>query len=138
MIVNITGTKTNGQFVFDSPPLRLEDQSSFKIRLLHLHYKFAETESNGQIDHNELLALTTNLVDRSFTNISQSIHNFCFDGNSTWQNVRQEDPLFYPLVLHELDNATFQIVSLYEDRTLELEKIFIQIKIETQITHGWF
>ena len=121
------------------PVIRLDSRQPYKIALRHLHYELYNNATNQALVNNTLLSLATNLVDRSANNVTQSLFNFCYDGNTGfWQNVKPENPVFYPLSLFEIENGSFEVIQLYKEGILQLSKVFIQLQIELDHGHGWF
>ena len=138
MIINVEGKKKGAVFEFCLPSLRLDDRISYKIGISHLHFVLENNERNKELHDNELLALSTNLVDRSSLNPSQSALFFPFVlKKHYWQDVRYSSVKFFTLALHEIENASFQILKLHDDEPLSLELFFVQLEIEKDLTHGW-
>ena len=139
MIVNIIGQRNeHDEWKINIPAIRLDSRQPYKIALRHLHYKLYNNATNQTIINNTLLSLATNLVDRSANNVVQSLSNFCYDGNTgLWQNVKYENPVFYPISLFEIENGSFEVIQLYKEETLRLSKLFIQLQIELDHEHGW-
>ncbi len=142
MIINIvgrqTGDKLDTKLEIVVPPVRFDSRLTYKVSIRHLHFILANNDVNRHLHDNELLCLTTNLVDLSSINTMQSPLFFAFNAKRhLWQNIKFPDSTCYNLALHEIDNASFGIVKVYNEQQLILDNIFIQLEIQREITHGW-
>ena len=81
---------------------------------------------------------TLNLIDRSTLNPFQELWSFPFVAKQQlWQFVKDDGLLFYPLALHRIESASFNVLQFYSGNILKIEKIFIQLEILSDIAHGW-
>ena len=137
MILNIEGQKNNGNFRFILPAIRLDDRLCYKICVRHLHYVLEDNNQIKNIPDGTLLSLATNLVDRSALNPCQVLMFFQYvEKTKLWQNVKYTDSTFYSLALHEIENATFDVLHLYSGKSVAVEKMFIQLEIVRDVAHG--
>ena len=139
MLINIDGSKVDGNnFAINSPSIRLDDRTCYKIGITHLNFILENNNDNKELHDNELLCLSTNLVDRSSLNPCQGALYFPFVSKKHfWQDVKFPGTTYNTLALHEIENASFQIIRVHADSPIKLEKIFIQLDISRELTHGW-
>ena len=142
MIINIDGEKISRKLdtklELHLPSIRFDSVSKFQISIRHLHIIFENNDQNRHLHDNDLLCLRTNLVQRSSTNPFQSLLYFSFNAKKhLWQNILITDATFFDLALFEMENASFEIVQVYNDQPLIVDKIFIQLEIKQGLTHGW-
>ena len=135
MIINIFGYREGGKLHFQLPNVALDRRFSYKERCTHIHL---EKSANGDtLKSYELFALNSNLVDRSSTNPMQSLFHFWRRANAKSIEFAQlPDGPFYSLHLYELENASFDVIRVFQKQKVELENIFIQLEIVKSDPYG--
>lgn len=141
MIINIQGEKdySNSKGIkirFDIPVIVLDRKYNYKIGV-----KFVHLETTPIIEWNledkALIAINTNLIDRSSINPTQTIYFFWNESkNSTIQRSLAPSVVFYPLQLYEIESATFEIISFFDNRPLNFNRALIQLEISRIDAHG--
>ena len=138
MLINIVGTlNVSGAIEFELPNISLDQRFGYKIGVNHLNLEFRSTVS---LKDNELLCLSSNLVDCSQNNRCQSLFNFAIVKNrKSIQNYKVQSVMFHNLQLYDLGNATFQIKRVFtEQRPVDITNIFIQLEISRIDAYGRF
>ena len=141
MIINIQGEKdySNSKGVkirFDIPVIVLDRKYNYKIGVKFVHLETSPI-MEWNLEDKALIAINTNLIDRSSINPTQTIYFFWNESNnSTIQRSLAPSVAFYPLQLYEVGSATFEIISFLDNRPLHLKKAFIQLEITRIDSHG--
>lgn len=144
MILNLRGVERDGSIVMEMPNIILDRKLKFQIGVhrVHITIDTAGKENNAQentVQHNnELLLISSNLVDRSAANPTQSIVYFNFKSKTNnIQSYYSPHIIFHNLHLHELSNASFQLCRFTgESLTLPVKEIFIQLELLRDISYG--
>ena len=131
MIINIFGIKENNErIVYQLPNVFLDRRFSYKVRCTHVHFDLANSPESLEIQRFELLALNSNLVDRSSLNPAQTLRHL-WRASSSYQTQYSQlsDVPFFSLHLYELENATFEVIRVFKQKEVDLDNIFIQLEI---------
>ena len=135
MLIEIRGqSNAEGILSFDIPKLSLDRRFNYKVGLRHLNLKFLD---KGQsLVQNELLCLTSNLVDLSSRNPLQSLFIFKFDGDHPIIDIVPPIIIYNPVQLYEVENSSFAVRNYFEDREIKLTQIFIHLEFLRLDTYG--
>lgn len=135
MFINIIGKKDqNGLFKFEIPVLSLDRRFNYKVGLHHLNFKMLESSQN-YID-NDLLCLTTSLIDLSNRNPLQSLIAFGNDSRSIIRNYIPSIVQYHPIQLYDLENCSFSIRHYLSDREISLEYLYLNLEILRTDAYG--
>ena len=141
MIINIQGEKdySNSKGVkirFDIPVIVLDRKYNYKIGVKFVHLETSPI-MEWNLEDKALIAINTNLIDRSSINPTQTIYFFWNESNnSTIQRSLAPSVVFYPLQLYEMESATFEIISFFDNRLLNFNRALIQLEISRIDPHG--
>ena len=139
MILNLTGTQLeNGIIRMVMPDIVLDNKQSFRIGLHRIHM-IVGSRKRSSLQKNDLLLLSSNLVERSSLNPLQSIVYFNYENkNNHIETKHVNSVIYHNLNLYELINASFSIKHFTgADVDLDLRDIFIQLEIQRENTYGW-
>ena len=131
MIVIIYGkiNEISNKLELDIPNIHFDRRYSYKVGVRHLHIEMVPRNDN-KLSDNALLSLNSNLIDRSGANTFQSLFNFWnYSKRQMIQHSRVDSPIFYPLHLYQIQNAEFSVTEAFENKSVSLKKIFIQLEI---------
>ena len=135
MILNLRGVGRDGLIVMDMPNVLLDRRYKYKVGVHRIH--FVPQERHLTLENNELLLLSTNLVDRSSTNPCQSIVYFNYVKTNKIQSQKIQDIIFHGLHLYELSNASFTLQTFTgRDAAIKIRDIFLQLEIIREDTYG--
>ena len=141
MILNIYGETDQNQLNIQMPNITLDRRSRYQIGV---HRVFFEIENIGRIQllrgNNDLLLISSNLVDRSAINPQQSIVYFDFNKRDKLiQSFCSQSVIFQPLQMYELANASFNIC-LLSGQPVDwiFKQLFLQLEIKRSESYGWF
>ena len=141
MILNVYGKTEQNQLIVDMPNITLDRRSRYQIGV---HRVFFEIENTGRIQllrgNNDLLLISSNLVDRSAINPQQSIVYFDFNKRDKLiQSFCSQSVIFQPLQMYELANASFNIC-LLSGQPVDwiFKQLFLQLEIKRSESYGWF
>jgi len=131
MIISIQGSvNSSGLLIYDIPNIYFDRRYSYKVGVHHLYFELQPTPNNRLLADNELLCLSTNMVDLSAANSTQSIFHLSYDAKKkSIQHSKVNSIVFQALHLFELENVSFVIKRQFADQTLDIKNIFIQIEI---------
>ena len=138
MILNLNGTQLdNGEIRMIMPDIILDRRQTFRIGIHRIHF-ITGSRKGQNISKNELLLLSSNLVERSSVNPLQSIVYFNYDNKSNHIETQKiERVIFQPLSLFELVNASFSIKHFTgADIDLNIRDIFLQLEIQRDTSYG--
>ena len=131
MLINILGRFKDGKIHFELPACNFDLRFNFNVSLRYLHFK-----SRAPISNQTLLCLTTNIIDCSASNPLQALYCFKSAGSSPTQDFRPIVLDNYPLQTFDLLNSDFQIRDYLEDRSIDLEYIFLLLEISRLDSYG--
>ena len=138
MILNLTGTQLeNGDIRMVMPDIVLDHRQTFQIGLHRIHM-IVGSRKGLTLQKNDLLLLSTNLVERSSLNPLRSIVYFNYENKNNHIETKHVDSvMFHNLNLYELINASFSIKHFTgTDVNLDLRDIFLQLEIQRENTYG--
>ena len=132
MIINVKGqsSQTDDILKFEIPSLYFDRKYSYKIGLVYLYFELKPTTKNSLIKENDLICLSSNLIDRSSANTMQSLCQIVFQIKKQFiQYTKPTMTHYYPLHLYEFGNAKFDLNLVYSGSKIEIDKIFLQLDI---------
>ena len=137
MIINLSAQRDKNQdLVWKTPVLYFDQRLNYTVCVHFVHTELLRSELE-RIENNELLHLTTNLIDQSSLNESSSIvfmnYNSSKGQRQTW---RFRNPIYIPLQLFELENTSFSLRHFFQENQIRVNKIFIQIEILKEQPHA--
>ena len=137
MLINIFGKRTDrGDFQFEVPNTILDQRFNYKVAVTNVNFELMPTKT--EFLDNELLCLNTNLVDLSGFNPRQTIEHLPYNNKCEIQHHQPTIVLHHTLQIYNLENASFTITRVKEQRALELLHIFIQLEISRKESYGRF
>ena len=137
MIINISAEKDkNSNLQWKIPILYFNQSINYKV-CVHLVHTILAQSTVKLLENNDLLHLTTNLIDQSSRNQDSSIvflnYKLLYGQRQTW---RIQAPIYIPLQLFELENSSFTLKHVFGEKELLFEKIFIQLEILREDSHA--
>jgi len=137
MIINISAEKDkNSNLQWKIPILYFNQSINYKV-CVHLVHTILAQSTVKSLENNDLLHLTTNLIDQSSRNQDSSIvflnYKLLYGQRQTW---RIQAPIYIPLQLFELENSSFTLKHVFGEKELLFEKIFIQLEILREDSHA--
>ena len=141
MILNVYGRTEQNQLIVDMPNIALDRRYRYQIGV---HRVYFEIENSGIIQllrgNNDLLMISSNLVDRSAINPQQSIVYFDFSKrDKLMQSFCSLRVIFQPLQMYELANASFSVCLLNgQPVDVIFKQLFLQLEIKRSENYGWF
>ena len=137
MIINISAEKDkNSNLQWKIPILYFNQSINYKV-CVHLVHTMLAQSTVKLLENNDLLHLTTNLIDQSSRNQDSSIvflnYKLLYGQRQTW---RIQAPIYIPLQLFELENSSFTLKHVFGEKELLFEKIFIQLEILREDSHA--
>jgi len=140
MIISIKGQqKSNGEMGWKVPKIYFDQRSNYSVAVRHLHLVVDDEKMIGtfRMRNNDLWCLCSNAIDQSSINPIRSIVHFAFDSTAGFvQNWTFDTPLFQPLHLYELENASFSVKEFYAETVVFLKQIFIQLEVTKLTPYG--
>ena len=137
MILNLRGIQQANSLVFTMPNITFDNRLKYKIGVHRAHIIH---NGENKIEDNELLQLTSNLVDRSAVNPDQTL--LFFNNHRSSNNIQSHKSnivLYYDLNLYELENASFAIKRFTGDTLrINISLIFLQLEIVRKQAYGRF
>ena len=127
-------TDHTGSLSWYNPKLNLDRRFSYKVGLRHLNFQLLDQSQN--INRNHLFCLTSNLVDLSSRNPSQSLCIFDYDGEYPNHSIIPSIIAYHPVQLYELENVSFAIRHYFEEREVDLYQIFVHLEILRLDSYG--
>ena len=134
MIINITGTKNeaSGTVLYELPKIYFDQRFAYKIGVQMLFIEMDESEEvdDSGLNKYNLLCLNTNLVDRSSANPTQTILHFWHNSNNG-SKIRWRPPsgVYFGLHLFEFENSTFDVITTFDTKRIDIKNIFIQLEV---------
>ena len=117
----------NNRFDYDGVYIKVDRNCTYQVAVRNLHIELA---SNQITRDSDLWCLSTNLVDRSPTNIYQAISYFTLNKGKLSQDSTSSPVVFHPLEIHQLENPQFSIQRIPKEKQLKIEHIFVQLEIK--------
>ena len=108
------------------PRLSLDRRFNYRVGVRHLNFSFMDKSQDFGL--NELLSLSSNIVDLSIRNPLQSLLTFGYDVSPV-KNLKPSIVSYYPVQLYELEDATFSVRSYFDEKEIKLKHIFINLEI---------
>ena len=115
------------------PRLSLDRRFNYRVGVRHLNFSFMDISQDFGL--NELLSLSSNIVDLSIRNPLQSLLTFGYDVSPV-KNLKPSIVSYYPVQLYELEDATFSVRSYFDEKEIKLKHIFINLEILRIDTYG--
>ena len=115
------------------PRLSLDRRFNYRVGVRHLNFSFMDKSQDFGL--NELLSLSSNIVDLSIRNPLQSLLTFGYDVSPV-KNLKPSIVSYYPVQLYELEDATFSVRSYFDEKEIKLKHIFINLEILRVDTYG--
>ena len=115
------------------PRLSLDRRFNYRVGVRHLNFSFMDKSQDFGL--NELLSLSSNIVDLSIRNPLQSLLTFGYDVSPV-KNLKPSIVSYYPVQLYELEDASFSIRSYFDEKEIKLKQIFINLEILRIDTYG--
>ena len=115
------------------PRLSLDRRFNYRVGVRHLNFSFMDISQDFGL--NELLSLSSNIVDLSIRNPLQSLLTFGYDVSPV-KNLKPSIVSYYPVQLYELEDATFSVRSYFDEKEIKLKHIFINLEILRVDTYG--
>ena len=136
-MINIQGERDrSGRLALELPKIYFDRRFNYKVCVHKIHIVL---DHNEKLPDLELLCLNSNLIDRSGANLTQSLVEFWnFSKRKLSQIFTAQVLCYHSLHLYEIENSTFEVIRVFSNRSVSVEKLFVQLEIVKIDPYGRF
>ena len=117
-VFDIYGLKENGEMKFKLPFYKFGWNEEIAVTRLVVEWKSSKDKVFGIIK--------TNLVDLNGYNLKQQFFAFTKLERTAISDIHVPNPVFYPVQIHELQDATISMHSMFEGDLAEIKNVYLQ------------
>ena len=117
-VFDIYGFKENGEMKFKFPFYKFGWNEEIAVSRLVIEWKSSKDKVFGIIK--------TNLVDLNGYNLKQQFFAFTKLERTAISDIHVPNPVFYPVQIHELQDATISMLSMFEGDLAEIKNVYLQ------------
>ena len=124
-IFEIYGKTENGKLSFETPYHRFSSKEKIALRKIIIEWSSPREKVFGIVQ--------SDLVDLCSKNTKQQIFAFTKPPGTSITDITINDPVFYDIEHHDLEDVTFDIKSMFEKPIPEIKHIYFQLLSNTFI-----
>ena len=129
MIIVVEGQKHNGKIQFNRLNTILNSRVKYSIAVKCISLQLS-ANSDDLLD-NELLVLTSNIIDTSSFNISNGLLYFPFNANNIWQFFKPACVSYFNIIIRDLNYAYFAVERYCTRTKIDFERILVELELKT-------